>query len=249
MSDMEYCKMLEMPVGTCDVVIKPIRKKRKNVVEEVIEKVNADCECEKTEKPKKRKPNALKNHARKKKSNVPQVVAVDEEQSVTVKKSGFDIISVQVIAIFALIVGIILTNIFWEDSGMNTLLKGVFGTSTNLGDASYSTFSATSPSKVDEVVLENGVMKFSSGSAYSPCDGIVTNVSEVDGVYTITVSHSETFTTVLSGLEYSYANVGDDVYKNIPVGYSSKEITVSMFDSDSILTSYLLDGENIVWLN
>ena len=249
MSDMEYCKMLEMPVGTCDVVIKPVKRKRKNVVDEVIQKVNNDAQEEKVEKPKKRTANAIKRHAPKKKKDVVQIVPVDEQQSVTVKKSGFDIISVQVVAIFALIVGIILTNIFWEDSGMNNLLRGVFGTSSSLGDASYTTFTATSPSKADEVVLENGVMKFSSGSAYSPCDGVVTSISENDGLYTITVSHSDTFTTVLSGLEYTYANVGDDVYKNIPVGYSSNEITVSMFDSDSILTGYLLDGENIVWLN
>ena len=158
MSDMEYCKMLEMPVGTCDVVIKPVRRKRKNVVDEVIQKVNNDAQEEKVEKPKKRTANAIKRHAPKKKKDVVQIVPVDEEQSVTVKKSGFDIISVQVVAIFALIVGIILTNIFWEDSGMNNLLRGVFGTSSSLGDASYTTFTATSPSKVDEVVLENGVI-------------------------------------------------------------------------------------------
>ena len=248
MSDMEYCKLLEMPVGTCDVVIKPSKKKKKNVVEEVIEKVNADSVQKSQVEPKKRKANFGKP-AVKKKREPKKAVVVEKEQSVSVKKAGFDVISVQVVAIFALIVGIILTNIFWEDSGMNNLLRDVLGTSSGLSNASYTTFSATSPSKSDSVVLENGVMKFSSGSAYSPCDGIVKSVSESNGVYTITVSHSDSFTTVLSGLEYCYANEGDEVYKNIPVGYSSCEIMVSMFDSDSILTSYLLDGENIVWLN
>ena len=42
MSDSEYCKMLEMPINTCDVIIKPNKHKRKAVVKEVIEKVNEE---------------------------------------------------------------------------------------------------------------------------------------------------------------------------------------------------------------
>ena len=52
MSDMEYLKMLEVPVNSCDVIIKPSKKKKKNVVEEVIDKVNAN----QLEKPKRRIP-------------------------------------------------------------------------------------------------------------------------------------------------------------------------------------------------
>jgi hypothetical protein len=104
------------------------------------------------------------------------------------------------------------------------------------------------PSKTEVVNLENGVMTISSGSVYSPCDGVVTSVTENDGVYTVKVKHSESFTTVLSGLELCYLQNGDNVYGNVPLGYSSKEINVSMFDSDTAITNYVLNGNNIVWL-
>ena len=98
MSDMEYLKMLEIPVNSCDVTIKPNKRKKKNVVEEVIEKVNGE-----ESKPKRRAPKIKKEKV------APTKVINTESETVSVKSSKFDIISVQVVAIFALIVGIILT--------------------------------------------------------------------------------------------------------------------------------------------
>ena len=36
MSDLEYCKMIEVPVNTCDVFIKPSKRKKRDVVEESV---------------------------------------------------------------------------------------------------------------------------------------------------------------------------------------------------------------------
>lgn len=237
MSDMEYLKMLEIPVNSCDVVIKPNKRKKKNVVEEVIEKVNGE-----ESKPKRRAPKL-------KKERVKPVKAIDcESETTSIKSSKFDIISVQVVAIFALIVGIILTNIFWEDSGMNNLMRQVFGTASQKNTAVYSSFSPLSPSKTEDVLLQDGVMTISSGSVYSPCDGVVSNVSELDGVYTVTISHSDSFSTVISGLELCYLTKNDKVYANVPVGYSSSEINVSMFDNNTTITSYIISENEILWL-
>jgi hypothetical protein len=156
---------------------------------------------------------------------------------------------VQVVAIFALIVGIILTNIFWENSGMNNLLKTVFGESEIKNTAVYSSFSPLAPTKDGEISLDGGVMTFSSGSVYSPCDGIIDNVIKTDNLYTVTVRHSDTFSTVISGLEHCYAQVGEKVYGTLPVGYSSSQVKVSMFDSDAILTCYTLSGDEILWVS
>ena len=229
MSDVEYCKMLEIPVNSCDIVIRNSRRRKKDVVNKVIKKVN--LENEKTASP------AVK----------PQKPVKAEHQSV--KNNKLDIISVQVVAIFALIVGIILTNIFWEDSGMNNLLKQVFYTQNTTNDAVYTSFNAVSPSKTQDVTIENGVMKVSSGSIYSPCDGVVESVSSENDVYTLTIKHSDTFSTVISGLSLCYANVGENVYATIPIGYSEGEMSVCMFNSDAILTSFTLNGEEIVWIN
>lgn len=241
MSDMDYCKMLEIPVDSCNVVIKQ-SKKKKTVVDEVIDKVNGE------EKVKKQKRHAPKLQKKEKTKKIKAPTPTNEYETVSVKNSKFDIVSVQVVAIFVLVVGIILTNIFWEDSGMNNLMRQVFGSNTQKNNATYQTFSPTIPSKTEVVNLENGVMTISSGSVYSPCDGVVTSVTENDGVYTVKVKHSESFTTVLSGLELCYLQNGDNVYGNVPLGYSSKEINVSMFDSDTAITNYVLNGNNIVWL-
>ena len=143
MSDMEYLKMLEVPVNSCDVYIKPSKKKKKNVVEEIIDKVNSG---EETQKTKKQTPKLYRNNIKKKKK--PSPILSNESETVSVKSSKFDIISVQVVAVFTLIVGIILTNIFWENSGMNNLMRQVFGSSTEKNTATYSSFSTLSPSKL-----------------------------------------------------------------------------------------------------
>ncbi len=238
MSDMEYLEMLEIPVNSCDVTIKPSKKKKKNVVEEVIDKVNG-----KESKPKRRTPK-LKPHGKVKPIKTPN----SDCETVSVKSSKFDIVSVQVVAIFALIVGIILTNIFWEDSGMNNLMRQVFGSASEKNTAVYSSFSPLSPSKTEEVLLQDGVMTISSGSVYSPCDGVVSNVNDVDGLYTVTIKHSDSFSTVISGLELCYLSKNEKVFANVPVGYSSSEINVSMFDNNTTITSYIISENEILWL-
>ena len=233
MSDLEYLEMLEVPVNSCDVIIKPAKRKKRNVVAEVIDKVNQETQPKKQKRDKKQKVKLIKTH----------------EETVSVKSTKFDIVSVQVVAIFALIVGIILTNIFWENSGMNNLLKTVFGEAEIKNTAVYSSFSPLAPSKDGEISLDGGVMTFSAGSVYSPCDGVVDSVIKNENRYTITVRHSDTFTTVISGLEHCYALEGETVYRTLPLGYSSSEIKVSMFDSDTILTCYALSGNEIVWVS
>ena len=91
-------------------------------------------------------------------------------------------------------------------------------------------------------------MTVNGGSIYSPCNGTVESVLENDGLYTVTIEHSNSFSTVISGLECVYSKVGDNVYQNVPVGYSSKNAEVSMFSSDVILTGYIISGNQIVWL-
>ncbi len=244
MSDVEYCKMLEIPVQSCNVIVKPTRRRKKDVVNKVIEKVNLEENA--TPKKERRK---LFSHklggARKKAVKKAKPVTSNNE----VKTKRFDIVSVQVVAIFALIVGIILTNVFWENSGMNNLLKQVFSEKEQTNSAVYTSFTAVSPSKSQDVLLEEGVLKVASGSIYSPCEGEVDGIVETDGVYTITIRHSDSFTTVINGVELCYLQMGDKVYSNIPVGYSSNEMSVCMFNNDAILTSFTLDGNDIVWIN
>ena len=91
-------------------------------------------------------------------------------------------------------------------------------------------------------------MTVSSGSVYAPCDGIVESVDNVDGKYVVTVRHSDSFTTVISGLELCYAETGADAYSYIALGFSGESVEVSMFNGNSLITEYSLDGDEIVWL-
>ena len=42
MSDLDYVNMLEIPVNSCNVIIKPVKRKKKDVKKQVIEMVNGD---------------------------------------------------------------------------------------------------------------------------------------------------------------------------------------------------------------
>ena len=266
MSDIDYMQMLEVPISSCDVVIKPKKRRKKDIKEVVIDKVNNSPTPEvSVESEENVSPYASVEVTKKTKRQVPKLsfkkptktsksqrVEPVNTRSVKVKSSHFDIVSVQVVAIFVLIVGIILTNIFWEDSGMNNLLKTVFGSQENtVSSATYSSFTAYAPTKSEEVFLEDGVMTIEKGSVYAPCDGQVEDIKKDDetGLFTVTIRHSNSFTSVFSGLMYNYLQVGDSVYTNIPIGYSDNATSVSLFDSGNLLTKYSILDDMIVWLN
>lgn len=265
MSDMEYSKMLEIPVNTCDVIVKPYKRRKKNVIKDVIEKVNSESgdviKNEETILPEKTENPALIKRFFRKKGNNSKKKAVKSKSvryAEKIKKqkpdepranSKFDIVSVQVVAVFALVIGIILTNIFWEDSGINNLLKQVFKSGDVKNSAAYTSFSPASPSRTDEVTLDDGVMKVAAGSVYSPCDGEIEKIEEKNGKYTVTIRHSDSFTTTISGIEFAYAQTGEKVYSNVPIGYSSGEMTVVMYNDNAAITSFKLSGDRILWIN
>lgn len=169
----------------------------------------------------------------------------------TVKKKKFklDIVSVQVAVIVVLIGFIALSSYFVKDSGINVFLSHVFGTSQTQEIKDYSDFSPEIFGSVN-VTLNDGVMTMhGEGSIYSPCEGVVSAV-EVgqDGKYNLTVTHSETFVTTISGLDYAYCEVGTTVYKKIPLGFSEGDrVSVCFFSEGELLQDYILDGSNVVW--
>ncbi len=225
---MKYTEMLDMEVSSCDVIVRPKRKKRKDGKERVIALVNGADE-NKDEEKKDEKP---ENEKRKN------------------KKFKFDFVYAEGVAVFLLVVGILLTNIFWADSGINTVFKKAFGVQNeSVDDRTYLSFSAKSPSSELAIKIEEGVMTFSGkGTMYPVCDGTVSMVENVDGKYRLTITHSDTFKTVVDGLQYSYVEKGDAVYKYIPIGYvDGQNATVSMFEKDSLLTNYIVEDGNVIW--
>ena len=85
---------------------------------------------------------------------------------------------------------------------------------------------------------------------YAPYGGTVQSVAETDGVYTVEIEHTASFTSVITGLSSVYWAAGDTVYSTIPVGYSdgAGEVSVRMYDGGSLISAYSVNEENdIVW--
>ncbi len=233
---MEYAEMLGINVSSCDVVVKPAkRKKKKDVKEDLIAKVNEREYAE----------NIVKESVEL--QGYEELVPKAEGKTV---KRRFDILHFQGIAIFALIVTILLTNIFWENSGINMLMKKAFNSDSEAVDArTYLSFSAKAPSEELSVEVENGVMTFSGkGALYPVCDGTVSSIVEEDGKYTITISHSDSFKTVISDADFVYTQNGEQVFAYIPVCYvADGSAKVYMYDGESLLKNYIVEDGVIIW--
>jgi hypothetical protein len=73
-----------------------------------------------------------------------------------------------------------------------------------------------------------------------------------DGLYTVKISHSDTFTGVIHGLDQVYYTVGDEVKSNVPVGFSKgeQEVQVTMYSQGELLNCFTLTEENcLAWVS
>ena len=239
MSNSDYMEMIELPVSTCEIVVSP---KRKKPSKRIFKRVTKSEEIHKNEKAQPVETEPVENSREDEESNV---VLYEKKEK---KKFKVDIVAAQVTAIFVLVVAIILTNVFWEESGINTILKSVFKTEKQTTDArSFNVFSAALPSG-GTIELNEGVMTImSSGAVYSPVEGEVESVSENEGKFSLTLKHSDSFRSLITGLDHLYAEQGERVYKGIPVGYAEADCKVTMYDGDKPITNYTIDGGSIVW--
>ncbi|MBQ9756058.1 MAG: hypothetical protein IJV99_00495 [Clostridia bacterium] len=184
-----------------------------------------------------------------------------QEQTATVKpkpkrsekpRLKISVIGVQFIIIGALMATIFLTSALNANSGINVFLRGVFGVEQSASVDNRTHLDFTPVINVDGMAtkVENGVMTFSGeGSIYPPCNGEVVS-SEIDenGRYSLTIKHSEKFSSVITGLDYVYAELGGAVRGNIPVGYSKEDATMCFTGLDgSIIAGYEIIDNSVVW--
>lgn len=167
------------------------------------------------------------------------------------KREFSGVIMAQIAVICILVVTIFLTNIFWEESGINTLVKSVFATDKQTEIPAdtrvYSAFSPNSPVKSGSVEIVESVMSYSGGAVYPIADGKITDIVETDGKYNIIIEHSSAFKSVVSGADYAYFNKGDAVFGTVPVAFGKSEIKIYLYDNNVILTNYAVDNGKIVW--
>ena len=252
---LQYATMLEIPVNTTNITYKPIKKRRKSkkqpanldtVKEELMQKVNAETETAEND-------NAIESAFI---NETEQPESAEEYVSASVHKKGkrplfkFSAITVEVIAVLALIATIFLTNAFYENSAINVFMKKVFSPSSTqtVQEKTYADFSPVMNFNGD-VSIDGGVISCTgSGAVYAAADGKVSSVvKEEDGTFTMNIAHSGLFSSKISGLSYAYLGEGDSVYGNIPVGYVSGGFTMCFNSGNDLITDYTIENSAVLW--
>lgn len=258
---LQYASMLEIPVNTCNITLQPLkkrklRKKKKTDTEMVknklIEKVNTEIQTEKIEE---NFENPVDNLEVVPDENIEienYQTEYSENKAKNKKKFKFSIIGVQLTLIGVLVATIFLTNALYADSGINVFLRSVFGSeqASVVDERTFDEFTPVLSIGDGEVSVTDGIMSFTgSGSVYSPCDGTVSAITvNDDGKYTIEITHSTNFKSVLSGIDYAYAGLDQIVYGNIPVGYVTESATMCFKNQmGAVISDYQIVDGSVVW--
>ena len=237
--ELSYAEMLEIPVETVTVNKREKRRRAKedDLSEQVVEKVNDRVE---------------KDPAYAESTPVEREVKPAPPRSKLAKR----LIIGEFVAVCALCATIFLTNIFMTNSAINTFVRDLFqGTADTADTRTYSDF-ALSPvvneyTDVEIAVSGAGVMSFTAEcSVYAPCEGELASVNgDASSGYTVELRHSDTFSTVISGLSAVYLAEGDTVRTNVPLAYSdgTQEVRVTFYEDGTPLNCYTVSEDGLAW--
>ena len=153
----------------------------------------------------------------------------------------------------ALCGAIFLTNVFVPSSAINTFFRALNNpTAETMDKRVYSEFELSSVvgelSEAELKLSPTGILSFTDeGCVYPVADGTVKEISKSDdGIYTVKIAHSESFTEVVGGLNYVYYEAGEVVKANVPLGYSEgeTEVQVTMYSDGQLLNCFELSEDN-----
>ena len=158
----------------------------------------------------------------------------------------------------ALCGAIFLTNVFMPGSAINTFFHSLEGkNASSIDSRTYSDFTLTPVvselSDAELVLSPTGILSFTDEChVYPTANGKVSAVTQnADGTYTLKISHSDSFTGIIGGLNSVYYQVGDEVKANVPVGFSSgeTEVQVTLYSDGELLNCFQLTEENcLAWV-
>ena len=168
------------------------------------------------------------------------------------------VLGVEFAAACALCGAIFITNVFVPQSAINTFFRTLnFGAQETTDTRTYSDFTLASVvsdfSPIELQLSPTGVISFTGESCvYPTADGKVVSLTQsADGTYTVKIAHSETFTAVMSGLDFVYYAEGEEVKSNVPVGYTEGEVEVqvTMYSDGVLLNCFELTEQNcLAWI-
>ncbi len=157
----------------------------------------------------------------------------------------------------ALCGAIFLTNVFMPTSAINTFFRAIGTPQETPTVRPYTDFTLSSVvSELSDAKLtlsDSGVLSFTDECCvYPAADGKVSEIVKGDdGLYTLKISHTDTFTGIIDGLDVVYYAVGDEVKANVPVGFSDgeSEVQVTMYSEGTLLNCFQLTEENcLAWV-
>ena len=159
----------------------------------------------------------------------------------------------------ALCGAIFLTNVFMPNSAINTFFRSLTKTDavSQIDARSYNDFTlspiVSELSSAEMHLSDTGILTFTDACCvYPTADGEISTVTQnADGSYTVKISHSESFTGVIEGLQTVYYAVGDEVKSNVPLGYTDgeREVQVTMYSDGELLSCVYLTDENcLAWV-
>ncbi|MDE6274367.1 MAG: M23 family metallopeptidase [Clostridiales bacterium] len=240
--ELDYAEMLEIPVET--VTVKRKGKKHKGQVDlkdQLVEQVN----------------DRMEETAEDADPAFAQSLAI--ERDIRPKKAGRAraILIGEFVAVCALCATIFLTNIFMSDSAINTFVRGLFqGAETAQADTrTYNDFKLSPVvnefTETEIAVSDTGVLSFTAKcSVYAPCDGTVASVNgNAETGYSVEIKHSDSFSTIMSGLDSVYLARGEKVKSNLPLGYTDGEgeVRVMFYDNGTLINHCSVEGNTLSW--
>lgn len=163
-------------------------------------------------------------------------------------------------AVCALCAAIFITNAAFPNSAVNSFFRGMLGTDTETAanHRVYSDFElspiVSTLSKATLTLSENGILTLTDAThVYPAADGTVAEIAKsADGLYTVTVQYSDSFSGVFQGLDQLYYSMGDSVKPRVPLGYSDGEgeVQITMYSDGTPLNCFRITDENcLAWLS
>ena len=158
----------------------------------------------------------------------------------------------------ALCGAIFFTNVFLPNSAINTFFRAMNTPKQETVVKHYSDFelapivSLRSDAQLN--LSSTGVLSFTDDClVYPAANGTVKDVTRTnDGLYTVKVGYTDTFTGIFYGLDTVYYAVGEEVKANVPVGYTAgnSEVQVTMYSNGDLLNCFELTEENcLAWID
>ena len=238
--ELSYAEMLEIPVETVTVNRreKKRRAKEEDLAEQVVDTVNDRVES--------------RDPAYAESSPIEREAQPQEKRS----KISRRVLWGEFIAVCALCATIFLTNIFMTDSAINTFVRGLWNGNADTADTrTYEDFTLSPVvnefTDVELAVSDTGVLSFTAAcSVYAPCEGEVAAVNgDAENGYTVELKHSDTLSTVMSGLTNVYFAVGDSVRSNVPLAYTdgTHPVRVTFYEGGSLLDCVTVEGGELAW--